>query len=184
MSDLAKKRLVSAWSLNFPPTKANPSPPFYHAALTILPIARELRSRDVLKLALYELLASDTFWKDVSGAERSKVDVADADLIRLLTARAALQENWRAHVLTPPKACNAASCSGSHAALCNSTWFAEFAQSVISETRDPFREIDVFQDRVRALKGRWCDACIGDRIRAWDDVRLVWWKELGAMLAV
>ncbi|KAI0767855.1 hypothetical protein C8Q74DRAFT_1204585 [Fomes fomentarius] len=183
MSDLAKKRLLTAWSLTSPPTKGNPSPS-YQDAITILPIARELQNRDVLKLALYELLASDTFWKDVSGAERSKVDVADADLIRLLTARAALQESWRTHVLSPPKACNTASCSGSHPALCNSTWFAEFAQSIISETRDPFREIDVFQDRVRALKGRWCDACIGDRVRAWDDVRLVWWKELGAMLAV
>lgn len=182
LSNLAKRQLINEWSPNIPPSNANAPRP-YHDALTILPIARELHNHDAIKLALYELLASNAFWADITSAQRKDVGITDADLIRLLQARIALQGNWRAQVLTPPKPCSTPECPGSNDAVRGTAWSGEFAQYTILETWDPFRNIDVSKDRVKHMKGRWCDVCIGDRVCSWDEVRLVWWKDLGEQFA-
>ena len=133
VSTLAKKRLISLWSptstSDKPPSAASQRPP-YRESLTCLALARELKVPVVVKRALYELTASVGFWEDVCGAKRGEVDITDADLVVLLRARAALQEQWRTQVLMPPGSCRgtpACARDGSQSLRC------------MAETKDSFR---------------------------------------------
>ncbi|RDX52156.1 hypothetical protein OH76DRAFT_194935 [Lentinus brumalis] len=182
IGDLAQARILGPWSsvsVPSPGDKLSGRP--YRQAFRMLKLAQDVEAPLARKQALYALLADAHFWLDVT-SQRAEVAISDADLLLLYRARVAMQEKWRVHVLTPPKAgpnCGCLSDEGTRAAL----WSGQMAKYATTEVRDPFRSIVGVRNAVRKLV-YWCGACVNERTRALEEARNLWWQELDELLGI
>ncbi|KAI0752329.1 hypothetical protein C8Q80DRAFT_1117803 [Daedaleopsis nitida] len=177
--DLAERHLVGSWCSVLSPTAADSPPASYHAAVDILSLAHCFKLTTPVKRVLYELVANDAFWTDVAGPDHDLVDVSDAELLRLHHARAGLQEKWRVQVLTPPAPCEGCPGTSENRKI---AWAGEFSEMAMLETRDILRAIDGVQERIRGLKGMWCEVCVDSQVSLWDKVRGERWTQLDSIL--
>ncbi|RDX40207.1 hypothetical protein OH76DRAFT_1413123 [Lentinus brumalis] len=179
---LAEARLLGPWSsAAVPAVRDELAGRPYREALRMLELAQDISAPLARKQALYALLTDDQFWTDVA-SRRAQVAISDADLLLLYRARAAMQEKWRVHVLTPPKACANCGCisdEGARAVL----WSGQMAKYTGTEVRDPVRSVEGVRTAVKGL-ATWCGACVDERTHASGEARDRWWRELDELLGI
>ncbi|KAI0704820.1 hypothetical protein C8Q76DRAFT_568437, partial [Earliella scabrosa] len=94
-----KKRLCGIWDANAVPDASDARP--YTSAAYVVQLGRQFQIHGVLKRAFYELVSSPAFWEDLFEA-RKQIRLSDADVLRLVETRVALEKMWREFVLKVP----------------------------------------------------------------------------------
>ncbi|OBZ65021.1 hypothetical protein A0H81_14972 [Grifola frondosa] len=196
--------LRAMWPADLERLSSTPTP---HATETTV-LARQCDVPEVLKRALYELLRTPGFGQDVSlyleGEEGGSARLSPSDILRLVTARDALQREWitltrdpphpsalpcqlqkiPADALDPERVPAREQCAAAWSAGVKS-WTADVLQGDIFKSGFT----DVFEGLEKLIEMDWkgmgfCVGCVVARREAWREVKAELWKKLDGWLGL